>query len=55
MRKRLARILAFDVAAKPKPFLVMELVEGRTMEKELEEKTMTMSRAPTAFAISSRN
>jgi serine/threonine protein kinase len=31
----LARILAFDVASKPKPFLVMELVEGRTMEKEL--------------------
>jgi serine/threonine protein kinase len=41
----LARILAFDVASKPKPFLVMELVEGRTLEKELEEKTMTMSRA----------
>lgn len=41
----LARILAFDVASKPKPFLVMELVEGRTMEKELEEKTLTMPRA----------
>jgi serine/threonine protein kinase len=32
----LARILAFDVASKPKPFLVMELVEGRTLEKELD-------------------
>ncbi|MEA2747132.1 MAG: eukaryotic-like serine/threonine-protein kinase [Myxococcales bacterium] len=31
----LARILAFDVAARPKPFLVMELVEGRTLEEEL--------------------
>ncbi len=45
LHPNLARILAFDVASKPKPFLVMELVEGRTMEKELEEKTMTMSRA----------
>jgi len=45
LHPNLARILAFDVAAKPKPFLVMELVEGRTMEKELEERTMTMSRA----------
>lgn len=45
LHPNLARILAFDVAAKPKPFLVMELVDGRTMETELEEKTMTMSRA----------
>ncbi|MFO0737807.1 MAG: serine/threonine-protein kinase [Labilithrix sp.] len=41
----LARILAFDIASKPKPFLVMELVEGRTMEKELLEKTLTTERA----------
>jgi serine/threonine protein kinase len=41
----LARILAFDVASKPKPFLVMELVEGRTMERELEERTLTTTRA----------
>jgi serine/threonine protein kinase len=45
LHPNLARILAFDVASKPKPFLVMELVEGRTMEKELDERTMTMSRA----------
>jgi serine/threonine protein kinase len=45
LHPNLARILAFDVAAKPKPFLVMELVEGRTMEKELDERTMTMGRA----------
>jgi serine/threonine protein kinase len=45
LHPNLARILAFDVASKPKPFLVMELVEGRTMETELEEKTMTMGRA----------
>ena len=37
----LARILAFDVAARPKPFLVMELVEGRTLEEELEAGTMS--------------
>jgi serine/threonine protein kinase len=45
LHPNLAQILAFDVAAKPKPFLVMELVEGRTMEKELGERTMTMTRA----------
>ena len=41
----LARILAFDIASKPKPFLVMELVDGRTMEQELQERTMTTARA----------
>lgn len=45
LHPNLARILAFDVAAKPKPFLVMELVEGRTMEKELDDKTLSMARA----------
>ncbi len=45
LHKNLARILAFDIASKPKPFLVMELVEGRTMEKELDEKTLNMGRA----------
>jgi len=45
LHANLARILAFDVAAKPKPFLVMELVEGRTIERELEEQTLTMPRA----------
>jgi len=41
----LARILAFDVAARPKPFLVMELVEGRTLEEELAAGAMTTARA----------
>ncbi len=41
----LARILAFDVAARPKPFLVMELVEGRTLDEELASGTMTTLRA----------
>jgi serine/threonine protein kinase len=41
----LARILAFDIASKPKPFLVMELVEGRTMEKVLADKSLTTERA----------
>jgi len=41
----LARILAFDVAARPKPFLVMELVEGRTLEEELASEAMTTARA----------
>lgn len=37
----LARILAFDVAARPKPFLCMEHVEGRTLEEELLEGNLT--------------
>jgi len=41
----LARILAFDVSARPKPFLVMELVEGRTLEAELGEGHMSTERA----------
>lgn len=41
----LARILAFDVAARPKPFLVMELVEGRTLDEELADGAMTTARA----------
>ncbi len=45
LHPNLARILAFDISARPKPFLVMELVEGRTLEQELEEGTLTMPRA----------
>lgn len=45
LHPNLARILAFDIASRPKPFLVMELVEGRTLDQELEEKTLTMTRA----------
>jgi serine/threonine protein kinase len=41
----LARILAFDVAARPKPFLVMELVAGRTLHEELTAGEMTTARA----------
>jgi serine/threonine protein kinase len=45
LHPNLARILAFDVSARPKPFLVMELVEGRTLAEELESGHMTMGRA----------
>lgn len=41
----LARILAFDIASKPKPFLVMELVEGRTLAEDLDQRTITMRHA----------
>lgn len=45
LHTNLARILAFDIASKPKPFLVMELVEGRTLAEDLDQKTMTMRHA----------
>ena len=45
LHPNLARILAFDVSARPKPFLVMERVEGETLEAELRSGTMTMDRA----------
>jgi serine/threonine protein kinase len=45
VHQNLARILAFDIAARPKPFLVMELVEGHTLDEELETGAMTIPRA----------
>ena len=45
LHPNLARILAFDVSARPKPFLVMELVEGQTLEEALADGTMTTARA----------
>lgn len=44
--ENLARFATFDTAAKPKPILVMELVEGRTLEHAVETRAMDM---PTAF------
>lgn len=40
----LARFVSFDTAAKPKPILVMELVEGSTLEHLLETGSMATSR-----------
>lgn len=44
--QNLARFATFDTAAKPKPILVMELVEGRTLEHAVETRAMDV---PTAF------
>ncbi|MCA9582281.1 MAG: protein kinase, partial [Myxococcales bacterium] len=41
----LARLVTFDAGAKPKPILVMELVEGPTLERVLRMGDMTMSRS----------
>lgn len=45
LHPNVARILAFDVSARPKPYLVMEMVEGNTLEAELKSDAMTMGRA----------
>jgi eukaryotic-like serine/threonine-protein kinase len=40
----LARFVTFDLAARPLPILVMELVEGVTLERVIEAKTFDMKR-----------
>ena len=40
----LARFVTFDLAARPKPILVMELVEGVTLESAVEARALDMSR-----------
>jgi len=40
----LARFVTFDLAARPKPILVMELVEGGTLEHAVEARALDMSR-----------
>jgi hypothetical protein len=40
----LARFVTFDVGAKPKPILVMELVEGSTLDRVLESGGLEMTR-----------
>jgi hypothetical protein len=44
----LARLVTFDAGARPKPILVMELVEGPTLERVLDTSALD---APRAFAI----
>jgi len=41
----LARFVTFDLAARPKPILVMELVEGTLLERMIESGTFDMPRA----------
>ena len=41
----LARFVTFDAGSKPKPILVMELVEGVTLERLLETRGLDASRA----------
>jgi len=41
----LARFVTFDVGAKPKPILVMELVEGTTLDHVIESRALDMPRA----------
>lgn len=42
--KNLARFVTFDLAARPKPILVMELVEGVTFEQVVESRALDMPR-----------
>ena len=41
----LARLVTFDAGARPKPILVMELVEGPTLERIIETGSLDMPRA----------
>ena len=41
----LARFVTFDAGCKPKPILVMELVEGTTLESLLQARGLSMARA----------
>lgn len=41
----LARFVTFDLAARPKPILVMEFVEGATLEREIGAHTLDVPRA----------
>jgi hypothetical protein len=41
----LARFVTFDVGARPKPILVMELVEGSTLERQIESRGLDTTRA----------
>ena len=41
----LARFVTFDLAARPKPILVMELVEGTMLERMIESATFDMPKA----------
>jgi hypothetical protein len=43
--KNLAGFVTFDAGAKPKPILVMELVQGPTLERLLDKRAMSMPRA----------
>jgi serine/threonine protein kinase len=43
--KNLARFVTFDAGARPKPILVMELVEGAMLERMIESGTFDMPRA----------
>ncbi len=43
--KNIARFVTFDAGARPKPILVMELVEGPNLERLMEMKDLDMTRA----------
>ncbi|MFI5307476.1 MAG: serine/threonine-protein kinase, partial [Polyangiales bacterium] len=44
-QKNLATFVTFDAGAKPKPILVMELVEGPTLERVIERDELSIDRA----------
>jgi hypothetical protein len=46
--ENLAHFVTFDLAARPKPILVMELVEGSTLEQVVESRGLDMARC---FAV----
>jgi eukaryotic-like serine/threonine-protein kinase len=49
VHRNVARFVTFDAGARPKPILVMELVEGRTLETILEKDTLLVEDALAAI------
>lgn len=41
----LARFVTFDLAARPKPILVMELIRGQSLDRLIRARSLTMSRS----------
>ncbi len=51
--ENLARFVTFDAGARPKPILVMELVEGARLDKLIASRLLTLEKAPSRSSTAS--